>query len=45
VTDPADEAIVLGVECAACGVRGIVVSAYGPDADPQLIALLDRLAT
>ncbi len=43
-TDPGDEAIVLGVECPACGTRGIVVSAYGPDADPQLLALLDRLS-
>jgi hypothetical protein len=42
-SDPGDEAIVLGVECPACGVRGIVVSAFGPDADPELLALLDRL--
>lgn len=42
-TDPGDEAIVLGVECPACGTRGIVVSAYGPQADPELLALLDRL--
>jgi hypothetical protein len=34
---------VLGVECPACGTRGIVVSAYGPQADPELLALLDRL--
>ena len=38
-SDPGDEAIVLGVECPACGARGIVVSAYGPDADEQLLAL------
>lgn len=44
MTDPADEAIVLGVECPDCGARGTVVSAYGPDAEPQLLALLDRLA-
>ena len=42
-TDPGDEAIVLGVACPACGVRGIVVSAYGPDADPHLLALIERL--
>lgn len=42
-TDPGDEAIVLGVECTTCGTLGIVVSAYGPDADPELLALLDRL--
>jgi hypothetical protein len=35
-SDPADEAIVLGVTCPRCGDRGIVVSAFGPDADDQL---------
>jgi hypothetical protein len=43
-TDPGDEAIVLGVECPVCHARGIVVSAYGPDADPELLALLEHLA-
>ncbi|MGC1513560.1 MAG: hypothetical protein WA797_11660 [Acidimicrobiales bacterium] len=43
-SDPGDEAIVLGIECPACNRRGIIVSAYGPDADPHLLALLDRLA-
>jgi hypothetical protein len=42
-TDPGDEAIVLGVECPATGAKGIIVSAYGPDADPQLIELLRSL--
>ncbi len=42
-SDPGDEAIVLGVECPACGIRGIIVSAFGPEADPELLALLDRL--
>ena len=42
-SDPGDEAIVLGVECPTCGARGVVVSAFGPDADPELLALLDRL--
>ena len=42
-TDPGDEAIVLGLECPECGTRGVVISAYGPDADPQLLAVLDRL--
>lgn len=43
-SDPGDEAIVLGVECPDCGARGIIVSAYGPDADPQFLALLDHLS-
>ncbi len=42
-SDPGDESVVLGVLCADCGQRGIVVSAYGPNAEPQLIALLDRI--
>ncbi len=39
-SDPGDESIVLGVRCPACGAKGIVVSAYGPEAEPQLIALM-----
>jgi hypothetical protein len=39
-SDPGDEAIVLGVRCATCGRRGIVVSAFGPDADPAAFAHL-----
>jgi hypothetical protein len=42
-TDPADEAVVFGVECTRCGARGILVSAYGPDADPDVFATLRRL--
>jgi hypothetical protein len=40
-SDPGDETIVLGVECPACGERGIVVSAFGPDADDQLRDLVE----
>lgn len=42
-SDPGDEAIVMGVECPECHARGIIVSAYGPDADPELIELVARL--
>jgi hypothetical protein len=42
-TDPADESIVLGIEHPLCGARGILVSAYGPQAERQLLALLDHL--
>ena len=42
-SDPGDEAIVLGVRCAHCGCRGIVVSAFGPDADPETFAHLVNL--
>ena len=27
-----------------CGARGIVVSAYGPDADPEIFDLVTRLS-
>jgi hypothetical protein len=38
VSDPGDEAIVLGVRCPSCGGRGVVVSAYGPGApDPAFL--------
>jgi hypothetical protein len=42
-SDPADEAIVLGVACPDCGARGVIVSAYGPDADPEYLALLEHV--
>ena len=43
-TDPGDEAIVLGVECPECAMRGIIVSSYGPEASPEFLALLDQLS-
>jgi len=42
-SDPGDEAIVLGVVCPDCGARGVIVSAYGPDAEPEYLALLEHL--
>ena len=42
-SDPGDEAIVLGVRCATCGRRGILVSAFGPAADPAAFAHLVNL--
>ncbi len=44
-SDPGDEAIVLGVHCTSCGSRGIVVSAFGPDADPELVGLVRLLGS
>jgi hypothetical protein len=43
-SDPADEAIVLGVRCPSCGRRGVVVSAFGPSADPDLFDDLGPLS-
>lgn len=42
-TDPGDEEIVLGLECPSCGTRGIVVSAFGPDASPDFMVLVEQL--
>ena len=39
-SDPGDEAIVLGIRCPDCGERGVLISAFGPDADPALFAWL-----
>ena len=42
-SDPGDEAIVLGVRCTEWGTKGVIVSAYGPDADPEEAAVLVEL--
>lgn len=42
-SDPADEAIVIGLSCPACGTKGTFVSAYGPAADPDLFEQLGPL--
>jgi hypothetical protein len=42
-SDPGDEAIVLGVHCRDWDRKGVVVSAYGPGADPEHAALLVAL--
>jgi hypothetical protein len=42
-SDPADEAIVLGVRCPEWGTKGVIVAAYGPDADPDEAAVLVAL--
>lgn len=43
-SDPGDEAIVLGVRCPEWGRKGVVVSAFGPAADPEHTQLLIALA-
>ena len=37
VSDPDDEAIVLGVRCPNCDAKGVVVSGFGPSADPAVL--------
>jgi len=44
-SDPADEAIVLGVSLADGNRRGVIVSAFGPGAEPEDAALLVSLIT
>lgn len=45
-SDPDDQAIVLGLRCPACSVRGVLVSGYGPSTDPEeidlILSLIDR---
>jgi hypothetical protein len=43
-SDPGDEAIVLALRCPHCGAGGILVSPYGPDADPSLAEAFTYLA-
>ncbi len=42
-SNPDDEAIVMAVRCPACGTRGVIVSAYGPGADPEVLDSLVML--
>jgi hypothetical protein len=39
-SDPDEEAVVYALRCPACGIRGTLVSNFGPGADPELA---DRL--
>ena len=41
-SNPDDEAVVFGVNCPACGAKGVLVSAYGPGADPEDLAWLTK---
>jgi hypothetical protein len=43
-SDPADEAIVMAVRCGTCGAQGTLVSAFGPDADPDAFDHLARIS-
>jgi len=41
-SNPDDESVVFGVRCPACGAKGVVVSAFGPGADPDVLAWLTK---
>jgi len=43
VSDPADEMLVLGIECPKCRAKGTLVLAYGPRARRTEAQVLDRL--
>ncbi|HEV2309422.1 MAG TPA: phosphoribosylpyrophosphate synthetase [Acidimicrobiia bacterium] len=40
-SDPDEEAAVYALECPRCGAKGVLVSTYGPAADPALTDHLD----
>jgi hypothetical protein len=42
-SNPDDQAIVFGLRCDACGVRGVLVSAYGPTATAEEAAVMTAL--
>jgi hypothetical protein len=42
-SDPGDESIVLGVCVRGGATKGILVSAYGKDADPEHVEMLEAL--
>ena len=44
MSDPDDEAVVFGLACTGCGVRGVLVAAYGPAASPEEAAVVTALA-
>ena len=44
-SDPGDEMIVFGVVDPTTGVRGVVASAYGPAADPEVLDHLIGIAS
>jgi len=43
-SDPDDEMIVLAVTCSVCHARGVIVSAYGVDVEPDTAEALRHLA-
>ncbi len=44
-TDPGDECIVYAISAPEYGIKGILVNAYGPDAQPLAQELVAKLAT
>jgi DNA-directed RNA polymerase subunit RPC12/RpoP len=42
-SNPDDQAIVFGIRCQGCGVRGVLVAAYGPTATAEEAAVITAL--
>jgi hypothetical protein len=43
-SNPDDQAIVFGLHCEGCGIRGVLITAYGPTATAAEAAVLTGLA-
>lgn len=43
-SNPDDEAVVFGLRCGSCGVRGVLVTAYGPTATAEEAAVVTALS-
>ena len=43
-SNPDDQAVVYGLRCDACGVRGVLVAAYGPTATAEEAAVVTTLS-
>ena len=43
-SNPDDEAVVFGLRCDTCGIRGILVAAYGPTATAEEAAVVTALS-
>jgi hypothetical protein len=43
-SNPDDQAMVFGLRCEACGLRGVLVTAYGPTATSEEAAVVTTLA-
>lgn len=44
-SNPDDQAVVFGLRCRECGVRGVLVTAYGPTASSEEAAVITALAS
>lgn len=43
-SNPDDQAIVFGLHCEGCGIRGVLITAYGPTATAAEAAVLTGLS-